>query len=51
MSLRANILPVFEQLNLLEELKAIALPSPSAWQLNEKLEPIGEIKMKGQEVL
>lgn len=51
MSLKANTLPVFEQLGMLEELQAIALECPVAWQLNEKLEPLGELKMKGQKEL
>ncbi|KAG0205652.1 hypothetical protein BGX28_002768 [Mortierella sp. GBA30] len=46
MCLNANILPVFEQLSLLDELMALSLPSYSLNLLQGDLSLIAEIKMK-----
>jgi len=43
MGLNANILPVWEQLGLYEELKAISLPNRGAEILNSNMEKIGSI--------
>lgn len=46
MGLNAGILPVFEQLGLYEELKAISLPNRGAEILNSNMEKIGSISSK-----
>ncbi|GJJ74679.1 hypothetical protein EMPS_07037 [Entomortierella parvispora] len=46
MGLNGGILPVFEQLDLYEELKAISLPNRSAEILDSKMERIGYIDAK-----
>ncbi|KAG0048624.1 hypothetical protein BGZ83_006443 [Gryganskiella cystojenkinii] len=51
MSMGPNILPVFEQLGMLDELMAISMECPTAWQMDSNLKPMGEIKMKGQKPL
>ncbi|KAF9576453.1 hypothetical protein EC968_008748 [Mortierella alpina] len=46
MSLSANILPVFEQLGLMEELEKFSLPCPSHDLYNGKLQKLGSVHMK-----
>ncbi|KAF9365955.1 hypothetical protein BGX34_007314 [Mortierella sp. NVP85] len=51
MALGPNILPVFEQLGILEEFKKIALPYRSVEMYNEDLKKLGAINMDGHEKL
>ncbi|KAF9964528.1 hypothetical protein BGZ70_006325, partial [Mortierella alpina] len=46
MSLSANILPVFEQLGLLEELEKFSLPCPSHDLYDGNLQKLGSVHMK-----
>ncbi|CAO3566512.1 unnamed protein product [Mortierella alpina] len=46
MSLSANILPVFEQLGLLEELEKFSLPCPSHDLYDRNLQKLGSVHMK-----
>ncbi|KAF9193293.1 hypothetical protein BGZ50_007553 [Haplosporangium sp. Z 11] len=48
MALGPNVMPVFEQLGLLEELKKISLPCPSLNLFQPDMRAIGSIAMKGQ---
>ncbi|KAG0361772.1 hypothetical protein BGZ54_008973 [Gamsiella multidivaricata] len=48
MTLGANILPVFEQLGILEDLKKIALPATSIDMYNVEMKKIGSVGMKGR---
>lgn len=47
-SLSANILPVFEQLGLYEELESISLPGSTFEIFNGKLERLGLFQMSGR---
>ncbi|KAG0001278.1 hypothetical protein BGZ65_003629, partial [Modicella reniformis] len=51
MALGPSILPVFEQLGLLEELKKIALPCPVAEMYTNEIEKLGTIDMSDHEKL
>ncbi|KAG0001277.1 hypothetical protein BGZ65_003628 [Modicella reniformis] len=51
MSLGASVLPVFEQLGLLEEIERISLPSRSVEMYNRKLKPIGGIDQRAHKTL
>ncbi|KAF8923629.1 hypothetical protein BGZ58_002718, partial [Dissophora ornata] len=47
MTLGPNILPVFEQLGLLEEFEGISAPCPSLDLYNSKTEKLGAIDLRG----
>ncbi|KAF9177061.1 hypothetical protein BGZ50_009246, partial [Haplosporangium sp. Z 11] len=47
MSLNANILPIFEQLGMLDELLAISYPTYAMNMFKGDMTPIAQIKMKG----
>ncbi|KAG0210019.1 hypothetical protein BGX31_002011, partial [Mortierella sp. GBA43] len=51
MSLGASVLPIFEQLGMLEDFKKICLPCYSADMYNDKIEPVGALNMKGLDKL
>jgi hypothetical protein len=51
MALGPNILPIFEQLNLLDDLKIISKPYRSVDMYNQDLRPLGHINMDGHEQL
>jgi hypothetical protein len=51
MSLGDSILPIFEQLGMLEDFKKICLPCYSADMYNDKIEPVGALNMKGLDKL
>jgi hypothetical protein len=51
MSLGASVLPIFEQLGMLEDFKKICLPCYSADMYNDKIEPVGSLNMKGLDKL
>ncbi|KAF9348867.1 hypothetical protein BGX34_002203, partial [Mortierella sp. NVP85] len=51
MALGPNILPIFEQLNLLDALKNISKPYRSVNMYNQDLRPLGHINMDGHEQL
>ncbi|KAF9947698.1 hypothetical protein BGZ65_008614, partial [Modicella reniformis] len=51
MSLGASVLPIFEQLGLLEEFKKICLPCYNADMCNDKTEKLGCLDMKGLDKL
>ena len=48
MTLAANILPVFEQLGLLDEIYKISKPCPSLNFYGAKVEKIGSITLMGE---
>lgn len=51
MSLGASVLPIFEQLGMLEELKTFALPCHTAEVYNDKTEKLGYFDMLGLDKL
>jgi len=51
MSLGASVLPVLDQLGILEDFKKISLPCYTADMYNDKLETIGSLNMKGHDNL
>lgn len=51
MALGPNILPVFEQLGLLEEFKTISSPYRSVDMYDEDMKKLGGINMEGYEKL
>lgn len=48
MAFAPHVLPVFEQLGMLQELEAMSYICPGQKELNEKMELIGELYMTGQ---
>ncbi|KAF9287647.1 hypothetical protein BGZ68_001506 [Mortierella alpina] len=49
MSLKVNILPVFEQLGLYDELMKISYPTPALNIYNQDMTKMGEVRYEGQE--
>ncbi|CAO3567027.1 unnamed protein product [Mortierella alpina] len=49
MSLKVNILPVFEQLGLYEELMKISYPTPALSLFNQDMTKMGEVSYEGQQ--
>lgn len=49
MSLKVNILPVFEQLGLYDELMKISYPTPALNIYNQDMSKMGEVRYEGQE--
>jgi len=49
MSLKVNILPVFEQLGLYEELMKISYPTPALSLFNQDMTKMGEVSFEGQQ--
>ena len=47
-TLRPTVLPVFEQLGMMEELKSFSVELETAQVRNEKMRAIGNIGMKNQ---
>lgn len=51
MSLSANILPVFEQLGLMDELEKFSLPCPSHDLYDGNLHKLGSVHMKCEKAM
>lgn len=51
MTIGANIIPVFEQLGLLEEIESISLPCPGLDLYNSRLKKLGTILLKGHKMV
>ncbi|KAG0226926.1 hypothetical protein BGX31_007147 [Mortierella sp. GBA43] len=51
MTIGANIIPVFEQLGLLEEIESISLPCPKLDLYNSRVKSLGSILLKGHKMV